>query len=280
MAVDWLATAEEERRLLYRSIRKAIVRTDAGWDAVFKKAFGFALAVGEGYIDNFRSGKISRKRAHQLYEWLQREHVDLAAQLEAEIFALYDAGPAGGPWSDFLEEHGQYGLVTLRVEQAASERQSRTGRIEAHKAPPPIHAEVLLNAYFRLSINSPIRGHAIGLQWIRGRWFYLPLSRDGSGIRLSSQGTGSTQILRDAFLNTRFLEAKEAGLHCLVLLVAPVVICEQLSDALASPHAIADEKLQLAAETLLVLPTGSWAALRFNAMFIEAESNTKNKSIE
>jgi hypothetical protein len=267
VAVDWQRTANDERKLLYRAIRESMDRTHADWPAIFRRAYGAAVALGDGYIDNFRAGRISRRRAQRLYDWLQSDHPDIAARLERDIRALYDAGPTDGPWEAFLAEHGQYGLI--KVERAKADTSSRgRSRIEAARAPPRIDAELPLDTWFNLMIDSPVAGYVTGLQWIRGQWLYLPLSPHGTGVRLSG-GSGPDAQFQPAAPETRFRETHEPGLHCLVLIVAPDAVGYAISGNLSSRHAIPDEKLE---ETISLLRTqdhDSWAVLRFNAMFIE-----------
>lgn len=84
----WLASTAEERKILYKAVKRIIDETPMAWHELYAAALGRQPSDGIGYEDNFRAGKISRKNAALIFRWIRAAHPDHAGRIDAEVAAL------------------------------------------------------------------------------------------------------------------------------------------------------------------------------------------------
>jgi hypothetical protein len=274
MEDKWLEATFAERRILYRALKRIVDGTGSSWDAVYAGAFGRVTAAGIGYEDNFRAGKISRKKAALLYRWLRANHPRAADAVDQDIGAFYGYEPQSRSWEVFIAEHGEFGHVEVHLSpeqppQTQSQKQITVGW-------EPVDAEVVLNRRFRFLLRDAVAGYVIAIQWVHGRWVLLPLSPSELGC---SVGTGAQWLppdrpdhqgglsLSDPFVQ----ETTELGLHRIVFLVVPDDVGKAIASKIVRGWPIADSVLDVIAAQTLSLPRSTWSLFKLNVMFIASE---------
>lgn len=81
----WLRSSSQQRRALYRAAKEIADSANITIRDVLKQAVGWQPDAHSGYQDNFRAGRISRKKCAQLYRWMRESHLDVALRLDAEL---------------------------------------------------------------------------------------------------------------------------------------------------------------------------------------------------
>lgn len=110
MGVDWLNASRTDRQTLYRHVKPLVDRRYGGdWSRLYQAAFGQAVAFGQGYEDNFRAGRISRKRAAALFDFIAAHHADEAAEIARSL----DASVAALDWDQFVDANGVAGRLRI-----------------------------------------------------------------------------------------------------------------------------------------------------------------------
>lgn len=172
MSENWTIA---DRKRLYRAVRAAMSASDATWPEVFTGAFGARSAIGSGYKDNFRAGKIAVRRAVQIAEWLRRNHPQAARAFEE------DGGASTGrvSWETLLLtarpllemiiiDPAQPGIVAFADPRLSSRKTIRLGQP------------------FCLRLDCPMDGYAVAFQHTASGWFSLPLSSNSEPARVES----------------------------------------------------------------------------------------------
>jgi hypothetical protein len=173
---DWLKATEDERKTLYSATKRIVDSHFRGNWQSFRQVALAGVHFGSSFEDNFRKGKISRKDANAIGEWLERTHPEQFQLLEAAL-----AKRAGLGWNDFLQSHQKTDALRL-VRTADIGLVGLAGRPKA--APQPVK----LGEEFFLQLTTVINGTAVGLQKSGGNWFYLPLD-DATGSPIVPPGT-------------------------------------------------------------------------------------------
>jgi len=70
------------RKHLYRIIQAVRLREFLEWDDIYRTAFDGPFERGIDFESNFRSGRISRKRAVLLYKWIAKNYPRDAVEFE------------------------------------------------------------------------------------------------------------------------------------------------------------------------------------------------------
>lgn len=178
MAIDWLAASVEQRKALYRAVRRLMAEEAIGWNGIYE-ALGRSVPTGGGYEDNFRAGRIARQTANQIYRWMARAFPGHAVRLDRDL----DAGePQGERWRSFLQEHGRFERIAavLLPEPAIG--------VVAFAKPEPLARPVIpLGAPFCFQIESDHSGAVIAFQHVHEQWFALPLRPDGLSESLAQR---------------------------------------------------------------------------------------------
>jgi hypothetical protein len=260
-------TTTEERRILYRAVKRLTVEVRMTFDEVYASALGYPLHRGSGYEDNFRAGRIDRKLALAIYEWLHAARPDYGEFVDHEIEQLYQSHPGEMGWETLLTVYGLFGFVAVPVE-----RETGFGaliRIET-EAPEPVGARLHLLEPFTLVFNSSCEGHAIALQAAHGRWFPLPLTSASPAVevKIGMNGPfprGEPQTGTDQ--PPHFAESGDPGLRRMAVLVVPPAIGPTLTGMLRPGLTVPQVALDDMAQQVLSLDPDSWCLLRLNALF-------------
>lgn len=133
---DWLSASQEDRKALYKIIKRVIDTTGLTWDELYAGAIGRHPSRGIGYEDNFRAGKISRSIASRIHRWLAETHPDQAQALGAALrdtdnkeTSSHSTVP-GARWEQFLKERATGSGVAVRKPTLAPEVEQHRPRIQ------------------------------------------------------------------------------------------------------------------------------------------------------
>lgn len=208
MGVDWLKATEEERKALYRVVRAIAGASDTDILGVIAQAEDTPMRRGTGYETNFNHGKIGRKLAKVIAQWVEEHHRDLAHETEPEVFPI----SMSTIWSKYLAQHGITGQ--LRIRPKSRGRDLVTFEAEATAD----HHVLALGEPFTLSLENSRRGVCMGYQIYREKWYSFPLSKtqawlkaDGGQIILPQMADGSP---------AHMVEREHTDLHRFVIVVA------------------------------------------------------------
>lgn len=271
MAFNWESATASEIIVLYEAIRELLKPKTLTWKQVFAEASP-NIRIGTDYERNFRRGSIAPRRAKQIFEWLERRFPETAAYVEELLTSAHTAIDSNAPWERFIEEHGIFSNVQLRVirvEERVQSKPSDVGsKIELEEL-KRIQAqyELKLHTRFTFKIESPFRGLMCVLQWSRGVWWPIPLNPLTCWTEVKE---GTHWVPYDpANDNGRaphlLTEHTEDGLHRLVFLVTkiphPIL-------AKANPQQRIDPALlNQIADTYCSEPADTWRLLRLNVLF-------------
>ncbi|MEO0823394.1 MAG: hypothetical protein AAF074_23625, partial [Pseudomonadota bacterium] len=182
-AIDWQSATQEDRKQLYGVCREILERTGTTWTKLFREALDVERDTSDGALATFRNGRISRKDATGIAEWIITHHLDVAV---GKAPSLFDPA-AKSDWVRFLDEHGEYGRVRVIVE-------GRDRGLIQRAADAPIATEPIpLGTPFWFEIDSPRAGSVIALEGYRKLWY--PFSPHCDGVSLSAECSEGTQTL-------------------------------------------------------------------------------------
>lgn len=274
-----------EQRLLYRAVRRLIgqrvyLRSQPG-AASYEPTEGkltfewlSATAFDErasrpGWEDNFRAGRLSKKKAAAIFAWLERHFSDEARVLVNEITRAYGAATQQ-PWEQFIREHGVFGFLII---DAPRERSSRIITLEPddEQELAQVSARVPLHRPFRFGLldeadfNASGGRSLLGLQWVRGQWFALRLSPDRLGSRARDAQVD------DVLLGPKLIENDEPGLHRFVFIETMESDGAALERMLVPDAPLSEPVLADLMEALGQLRRDRFRLHRLNAMFVIAE---------
>jgi hypothetical protein len=127
-----------------------------------------------------------------------------------------------------------------------------------------------LNVPFTFYLRDLFAGYAIGLQWMRGHWFGLPLSDSGPGTALSGRRASVPDHERGIPLEDRaFNESEETGLHRFAFILTDAVSGSEIARDLSTENTIPPEVLDAMATRLVASKeTAPWKLLRLHVMFV------------
>ena len=186
--INWLKSTTEDRKILYRFAKH--IRDYERWsfDRFLREALGSDEKVGLGYEDNFRSGRISRKKANLIYRWMCQNRPDQAHQLSLEIHAARMRGtePPDTSWDGLIRKYGRFSNLEI-----VSVRMSPIGLVDIADAEPISDRPLRLGEEFCFRLEVSFAGQVLAFQHHGDQWYPLPLSK--SGLHCAAQ-TG-VQIL-------------------------------------------------------------------------------------
>lgn len=165
-SIDWLKASDKNVAALYQIAKNVRDRRDISWKEFYDLCLLQKFTPGLGYEDNFRAGKISRSKAHQIASWIDENYPDLAEQLRAKC------EEKGALWEKFVGDHGQFGHV-----RTIPFRRAGMGIVEFVNAGPV--SEIKLGAPFYFMLTIPEKGTLSSFQKYGDAWYCLPLQRDG-----------------------------------------------------------------------------------------------------
>lgn len=263
--------SDSEIAALYRALRRAGSVHGFSLAQAFDGALGHPFAYGAGYMDNFRKGRVDRSKAAKLYSWLRHQYPAHANDLDAEIVRLNTPAPPEG-WEAFIREHGTFGQARLvaaqRQQQQLQVRQQQMGIWEREER---FQQSFPLNLPFTFHFEGQFRPYAVGLQWLRGQWFALPLGDGTIGTPLTERRQFPDKFsveLEDRAFN----EPDETGLHRFVFILTDQEAGAGIAQRLSADSAIAAAVLDgLASDLLATRAKAPWSLLRLHVMFVVSE---------
>jgi hypothetical protein len=214
MAYDWITASTEARRHLYRSTKQIVDRHYLGnWQSFYDAVFANGFHGGAGYEDNFRSGRIGRKPANAIAQWLATHH-----PIEADALERAVSGNSSDTWQQFVNDHATGDHLTIVPLDELG--------IVGFAAPKHDEAVSLrMGQEFCFGLHVKMHGTAIAFQQTRGEWFGLPLS----DVQLTTpMDTGDYILPRAASTGVPLplSEETDSGLVTFVFLIAESAIIE------------------------------------------------------
>lgn len=255
---DWRRASHEDRARLYRAVKQLIDSTSLDWNAVYAAAFGLNAEPGIGYEDNFRAGRIGRKKAALIYGWLCREHPEVAAKLNAELQPRRSQPPVD--WESFLLHHGTYGEFEIVPLDGAG-----IGIVTFAEAEPVADRIIKRGQPFCFQLEAGFEGAAIGFQWAREAWHALPLSRDGL---FASVKAGSQYLPWDNHRNAPapLKEDTDLGRHRFAVLLVQERMQRSIARLLEGAP-LSGKRLDSVAALLAAAEPEQWRLYRLNVIF-------------
>ncbi|QIG79627.1 hypothetical protein [Stakelama tenebrarum] len=258
--IDWLAASVAQRQALYRAVKRLLDEEGLSWGDLYRDTLGQDYPPGHGYEDNFRAGRIARKKAHAIYNWLDERYPARAKALEAALADEDERQHTGEHWRRFLSEHGRYARV-----RAVLLRDADLGIVSFARGEPLAGPVIPFGASFGFEIDSPIAGMALALQAVGGAWYALPLREDAltdvvlPGVQMLPRQLGS---------DTPYPLSEEAhdGRHGFVFLIGQAEVIAPLVSIVPVGRPMAPAELDQIADQFLAAET-EWHMLRINLMF-------------
>lgn len=197
---DWLSASQDDRKALYKIIKRVIDTTGLTWDELYAGAIGRQPSRGIGYEDNFRAGKISRSIASRIHRWLAEKHPEHAQALGAALRDTDDKEKSsdstvpGDRWEQFLKERASCSGVAVRKPTPAPEVKQHPPRIQdAADGHMVMYRRVFADAYdpsnplFRVRLGEPFYflfqtsavGTVITLSEHRHQWIPERMAENG-----------------------------------------------------------------------------------------------------
>ncbi|MEJ7925804.1 hypothetical protein WG908_03430 [Sphingobium sp. AN641] len=183
MAIDWLTATVEQRKTLYRVVKRLLAEEGLNWNDFYSSVLGKDVRVGGGYEDNFRAGRIGRDKAQRIVRWLAAEYPHHAARLKQDANA---GAPSGERWLSFVARHRRFERVAAVLLPEPS-----IGIVAFAKPEPLARPVIPLGAPFCFEVESDRQGAVIAFQSVGDEWYALPLRPDG----LSETIAGGRQFL-------------------------------------------------------------------------------------
>ncbi len=267
---DWSQSEEGERKALYQAVKRVMREAGLSLEAVIEQAEGRPVRLGVGYEDNCRAGKMGRRRAHLLYEWLVRHHPAKADALDTKIGASYASAFPSSLWEKALAAHGVFGQLRLVEVMMQQQRQVQV----AQGKPEPVQATIRLMQPFWLALDGEHRGYALGFQWIAGRWMPLPLAGDSLGIRLDGRAPYMPQGGPNGS-EPYYIEYSELGLRRMAVVVVPEEVGARFEATVAPDKLTPPSVLDRLAEEMMALPPQSWSLYRLNGVMLATSSSSQ-----
>lgn len=257
MGIDWLTATVEQRKALYRVIKRLLAEEGLSWNGFYSSVLGKDVRVGGGYEDNFRAGRIGRDKAQRIVRWLAAEYPDHAARLDQSA----DAGaPSGERWRSFVARHGRFERVAAVLLPEPS-----IGIVAFAKSEPLARPVIPLGAPFCFEIESDRQGAVIAFQSVGDEWYALPFRPDSLSEIVAE---GRQYLPRGANGEPLALsEDTQAGRHGFLFLIGDPALTEAVTP-LVPEGIVSLSTLDRIAEAL----APHWAqcvALRINLLFVK-----------
>lgn len=226
------------------------------WNVVFAQVFGDAGAVGSGYEDNLRKGRVAPHRASQLFAWLAAHDPKRAAAL---IWTLEGETPAA--WDALIVDHAKVeGLDLVRLPD-------RPHSVVGFADLAPLNAPRLrLGELFCFAVDAPFEGVALALQAQRQQWHLLPLSRS-EAVTLVQRGVQHLPCDSAVGAPIPLAELSATGLCRFAFVLAETAQGAVLNLTTQPGASIAPRTLNSLARSLTALPREAWRLLLLDVQF-------------
>lgn len=91
MRYDWLKSTTDARKQLYKVCKAIVDRHYLGdWRKLYIEVFGKNYATSYSDGDNFRAGRLGRKKSAALFDWIAIHHQDDANELLRLVLSIND----------------------------------------------------------------------------------------------------------------------------------------------------------------------------------------------
>jgi len=208
--VDWLKASGGERTRLYALAKDVGGLLNMSVEQILFAALGREVALGSGYIDNFRKGKLRRSYAKLVFEWIAEHHSDIARGFVPEWFPV----SALSAWDQYVEEHGIRGA--LQIKRFVKDELNLIKKVKDRRHPD---AKLKLGEEFCFFLRCEFNAYAIGFERYRGKWHTMPLGEDGAAIfTLHIEEPHFPKDKHGAI--ERLSEESDLGLHRFVIAIA------------------------------------------------------------
>lgn len=259
MGVDWSKSGQDERRALYRVTKAILDREGIEWADFFQRHLSPPIYVAPTYYnDNFTKGRIAWKNAHRIYEWVQANHLEFAAQLDP---ALFDAAHRTD-WEAFLLTAGQYGSAHVVLPKGG---RNLVQRADDH---PIFEQPIKLGQKFFFLLRNRVVGSVLALEEYKGRWHPFPLGSDDINLAVSCM-TGKQPLPYNPATGQPILlsEMDHTGKHGFVFLVGSSELIGQWESRLIPGRAVPSDILNDLARALSDAKSDEVVLHRLNVIF-------------
>lgn len=108
MRYDWLKSSTDARKQLYKVCKAIVDRHFFGdWRKFYNEAFGRDYATSHSDGDNFRAGRLGRKKSAALFYWIAMHHQDDANELLRLVLSITD------DWDALFKDMPQTDVISL-----------------------------------------------------------------------------------------------------------------------------------------------------------------------
>lgn len=252
----------EERKALYKVVRRLLDLGYFSWRSLLKE--GLAIeAVGRGFEDNFRAGRISKKHAATLCRWLLHRHPDVMDGSGFENSVRSNEVGVSEFWQELLERYGEekgIGLLSnyafeqrarLWRKQEQQQQQRQDQQVQQRSWVDPRIAEYPLFQHFRYSLEVERPAYVIGFQEFRRVWRTIPL-----GDQLAEFVREPEAVLPQPFdhqytyRDNPLVEETEIGVHEVAFLFVGEKLASQLSEMIDPLSVLMPDMLTAVAKKL------------------------------
>ncbi len=185
-SIDWSNSTNEQRKALYVAVKRLVDSGAIDWNALYERALGTNANIGIGYENNFREGRIGRRNAALIYQFLQREFPEAAWEVHYRHSS--ERNPVLWRWRQFLDLNANpEAMVIIPLDG--------WDQFKATRERPQFFS---ISEQSVIALDSPIEGVGICL-WAHGHYWHLQwLSEFNPTVRviasfqiLTRKGNGS-----------------------------------------------------------------------------------------
>jgi|GEM_PF-4423991 len=216
--VEWATATPDERNEPTQKLY-ALMRGICGTDSEKLRELviditGETVSDHPEWYKNFSRGNYAWKKAHQIHEWLAKNHFKTAQKKYPELFQV----PRKSDWDEFLE------TVTF-ADGLTVVRPNKTDGfgIASREAPDELAGEVLrISEAYYFELSSDHLGSVVAFEEYAGVWYPLALGADARRLRVDIR-VGINMLPRDgAGAGIKLYEHHHAGPHRFIFVASAV----------------------------------------------------------
>jgi hypothetical protein len=229
-SIDWSESTNEHRKILFTVVKRLVDSGAIDWNSLYERALGTQAAdIGVGYDNNFREGRISRRKASMIYAFLQREFPSAAWEVHYHQAPDKDRGLL--TWHRFIDLN-----ITPRALTVVPKHYPKLF-VEHEEGANSLS----LDEHFFLQLDSPFDGFAVCMRALNPYWFVQGLSNEDFQVRVCEGRQLITRTAQDGVPN-RMMQ-REQGLHYFLVFVGSRDLVDIIIDLNDYPHPIRDSAL-------------------------------------
>lgn len=264
LKIDWHNASYGDRAILYTFTKPML--DERGWTVpeFLKAVVTPPFIAPKTYVDNFRAGKISRSKAAQIANWIEKNDPERARQMVEAIFrARAEASEAepSGTWEAFLKSNGVFeGVSIIPLEH------QRLGLTRIADREPVADRPIKPGEHFCFRINSPIGGSLIAFQQYLSLWYRLDLTESETFLNVAA---GLQHVPFDPATGeiVALSEEEHFEKHKYVFVISDAQTVEQIATITASHGAIPEAAMNELATVLSASDKGARSILQINVLF-------------